>query len=471
MEMKPKEVAALQDWASYVAEKMAEKDSPVDNAPMDETDPVESVDIDEDALLKLAAFVKGTMAAPVKPFNGIAATPIEVLAKALKKDVKSCAKEAAKETALCIKATKISEQRDDYTTTHIATVRSYHPLDFYKGFRVWVTIHVEMVDDVVYVSLLARINELDFGAVATVYAELLRTLSLKKVFRKLNPKRILLRTLVTPKHLDIVCNAGVLVQQTDAEQVSSYDLRSNTDIEWRLEAGWKFVVFDVSERKGYATQNEPVAPIKQTTPNEQTTPVTESLPENDLALQYEKCAKQLFETLKITSSDAATKKESGGKFSSKKRLHCELLDGSAKVGLDFFVEASQNESGTIKISVVNADTHVPKHTTQIYTRLLNLNFYFDFCGVADYLSVCSQEKLPEVPLVKVASFLVKKSPFSYSFIPNIVHAYGYVFNQKTTEATEAEAKEKETKTKEGSQYDDYFRYEDYALFDEIKPTV
>ena len=27
MEMKPKEVAALKDWASYVTEKMAEKDA------------------------------------------------------------------------------------------------------------------------------------------------------------------------------------------------------------------------------------------------------------------------------------------------------------------------------------------------------------------------------------------------------------------------------------------------------------
>ena len=264
MEMKPKEVAALKDWASYVTEKMAEKDALVkeSNAASEETDPVESVDLDDDALAKVQAFVKGTMAAPVKPFKGIAATPIEVLAKALKKDVKSCAKEAAKETALCIKATKISaqisEQTGDYKTTHIATVYSWHPIDFYKGFRVWVTIHVEMVDDVVYVSLLARINELDFGAVAPVYAELLRTLSLKKVFRKLNPKRILLRTLVTPKHLDIVCNAGVLVQQTDAENVSRDDLhlRSHTDVAWRLESGWKFVVFDVAKRKGYATPNE-----------------------------------------------------------------------------------------------------------------------------------------------------------------------------------------------------------------------
>lgn len=264
MEMKQKEVAALQDWASYVTEKMAEKDSPVkakSNAASEETDPVESVDLDEDALAKVQAFVKGTMAAPVKPFKGIAATPIEVLAKALKKDIKSCAKEAAKAIALANKSTKISaqisEQTGDYKTTHIATVYSWHPIDFYKGFRVWVTIHVEMVEDVVYVSLLARINELDFCAVATVYAELLRTLSLKKAFRKLNPKRILLRTLVTPKHLDLVCSTGVLVQQTDAEQVSSYDLRSNTDIDWRLEAGWKFVVFDVSERKVCATPNAP----------------------------------------------------------------------------------------------------------------------------------------------------------------------------------------------------------------------
>ena len=56
MEMKPKEVAALKDWASYVTEKMAEKD----------------------ALVK-----------KVKPFKGIAATQIEVLAKELKKDIKS----------------------------------------------------------------------------------------------------------------------------------------------------------------------------------------------------------------------------------------------------------------------------------------------------------------------------------------------------------------------------------------------
>lgn len=263
MEMKPKEVAALKDWASYVTEKMAEKDSPVkakSNAASEETDPVESVDLDDDALAKVQAFVKGTMAAPVKPFTGVAATPIEVLAKALKKDVKSCAKEAAKAIALANKSTKISAQISEqtgYYTTHIASVYSWHPIDFYKGFRVWATIHVEMVEDVVYVSLLARINELDFGAVATVYAELLRTLSLKKVFRKLNPKRILLRTLVTPKHLDIVCSTGVLVQQTDAEKVSSYDLRSNTDIDWRLEAGWKFVVFDVSERKVCATPNAP----------------------------------------------------------------------------------------------------------------------------------------------------------------------------------------------------------------------
>lgn len=114
MEMKPKEVAALKDWASFVKEKMAE----------------------QDALVK-----------KVKPFTGIAATPIEVLAKELKKDIKSCAKEAAKETALAIKAQKISNQKahQNYLETHTSTIYSHHLIPFAKDFRVWVTIHISLL--------------------------------------------------------------------------------------------------------------------------------------------------------------------------------------------------------------------------------------------------------------------------------------------------------------------------------------